>query len=177
MKIQIVRLSKDQPNSRQTLQVVEEIEDEHLFNANQKLREIQYQETYIVYQSLSQCHGFALFLPEIEVNMTDNPLPGDAVRATNNKYSGVIAGDFGVISGSLGKAESEYLVCFYPSSFRDNEIVICSDGPAPYIKSGSLSPAEETRLQLFWRWGRGYPRGGEGINFLAEVKVWGWAPV
>jgi len=101
----------------------------------------------------------------------NKPLPGDLVMMRNSDDCLVKDRSLGVIEGTVGQYEEEYLVCFNDSTFNDGKIVNASGGPAYYIDSSRLKPSPRIVNKRFWKW-KDYPRADGGESYFKSCKVW-----
>lgn len=100
------------------------------------------------------------------------PMPGQLVRVKNSGDSLIADDSYGVIEGTIGSKNKDYLVCFNAYSSFKEKYVSCSGGPAWYIKASDLTPTKERKKWQFWKWLDGRPGAGRADNFISTVKVW-----
>ena len=101
----------------------------------------------------------------------NRPMPGDAVMIWNSNDCLVKDRTIGIIEGMIGDCRDAYLVCFNDHTFRDDETVSASGGPAYRIDTVRLKPSNRVVNKLFWKW-RDVPRAGGGEYYYKSCRVW-----
>jgi hypothetical protein len=104
--------------------------------------------------------------------IADVPMPGDLVKVRSDKDCSVKAGSVGIIEGELGRRRRMNLVCFNDSTFRDDEYVSASGGPAYCMDMSRLRPSPQIINKLFWRWRNGVRGAGCAEYYFKQCRVW-----
>lgn len=109
------------------------------------------------------------------------PLPGDAVRVAapwNWGEPWVKVGDTGVLDGVVGSPITSHTrITFRFSTFRDDDVVSSSGGPATIATPvEELTRTDDTTTIPVWEWRDGFPHAHNSIRYSIAVPVWEWRP-
>ncbi len=100
------------------------------------------------------------------------PMPGDLVKVRRDTGCSVPAGSVGVIEGLIRCRRKRNLVCFNDNTFRNDEFVSASGGPAYFMDMRLLHASPQLINKLFWRWKDGVRGAGRGEYYSKQCQVW-----
>lgn len=103
--------------------------------------------------------------------MLNTPKSGDVVVCTN----GPEIGKFAVLEGKLCEYYGKQMICYSATVFRDDNVVVCSGGPAYFVSRDELVKTDRMFKREFWRWKNGVPGRGREEKYYLDVALWEYA--